>query len=59
MKVVNITRGELTPEEKTAINVLASIDCSDLDCEFCPINNKEGVCVHVMAMRAKKQLDKE
>ncbi len=38
MKIINVTHGELTPEEKTAINVLANIKCEELSCEFCPLN---------------------
>jgi len=46
MKIVNVTHGELEPEEKTAINILAKIECPDLSCEFCPVHQKvEGVCV--------------
>jgi hypothetical protein len=39
MKIENIMRATLTPEEKTALNVIAEIDCKDLGCEYCPFNS--------------------
>lgn len=53
MKIFNITRGELTSEEKTAINVIANITCADLSCEFCPLNVKNSPCLPVIANKLK------
>lgn len=53
MRIFNVTRGELTAEEKTAINILANIECSELDCEFCPLNVRGEKCLAVTAKKMK------
>ena len=60
MNVINITRAELTPEEKTAINVLANVECYYLTCEFCPVqNHKDRKCLRNQARRIQEQLKEE
>ena len=42
---MNVERKELievtlTPEEKTALNIIANIDCTGIDCDYCPLKNE-------------------
>jgi len=54
MNVINVIHAELTPEEKTAINVLANIKCDELTCEFCPLNTgKFQDCISDIAKKLK------
>lgn len=56
---MNITRKiEIANEEMDAINVLADMNCTGIDCDECPVCH-DGLCVKIVLQSIRDRYDEE